>query len=310
MSLPDTPLHCNPDELSRLDRLKEIDESEIDELDLNPELNDNGDIDMSQDGYSESPDNKRAASVLDEDISDDVDDFKPRIDIGSPFSSQTNMVSQVNPTSSGIPTRRLSLSQQSKFITYCDEKLMSIQRKFVQSRGLNYNMSGYENLESLLKDLKSFTDFIWYSVEGIPNSDYLLKQDLYLFEKEFNMKNASLPVDRARSFGQTSYLLRIADDLLEFTEKFDLTELSLDEKTSTVSKLFKLLFILDKIFARIIDGTIPGKVKMTGTDAVRLCGIAERTRMKLPTYFETQNIQGYHFELSKIYLESLERCAT
>ena len=311
MSLPDTPLHCNPDEQMNLNRIHELDDSDINDLNLNPELEGNSalafDDAIVQEKLSST---KRGNPLLDEDMFDDVDDFKPRINIGSPFSSST-MVNNLQSSSdgNGFNSRRLSLTQQSKFISYCDEKLMGIQRKFIQSRGLNYNNIGYKDLATLLKDLKSFIDFIWYSIDGIPNTDYLLKQDLYLFGKEFNESHIAEPTDKSTSFGQAAYLLRIADDLIDYTEKFEMASLPLDEQNDTVSKLFKFLFIMDKMFARLIDGIVPGKMKMSGTDSVRLCGIAERTRMRLPIYFEKQNIQGYHYELSKIYLESLERCA-
>ncbi|EDO16992.1 hypothetical protein Kpol_1065p5 [Vanderwaltozyma polyspora DSM 70294] len=314
MSAPETPLHCKPDDQTLLNRLKEVDDTEIYDLNLNPELEgSNINLALNDDDANNqqlSNQQKRSREPVDEDMYDDVDDFKPRINISSPFSSNSvlNEVKQGSDLE-GRHARRLSLPQQSKFISYCDDQLMHIQRRFIQSRGLNYNNVGYTDLVPLLKDLKALIDFIWYSIDGVPNTDYLLKQDLYEFEKEFDVLNSELPEDKSTSFGQVFYLLRIADDLIDYSEKFDITLLSLEAQYDTLSKLFKLLFILDKIFARLINGTVPGKIKISGTDSVRLCGIAERTRMRLPIFFEKQNIQGYHYELSKVYLESLERCS-
>lgn len=307
MSEPPTPLHPQADEQLDLNAVKELDENDIEGLDLNPDLEDMQiSVPEEEEVHSDSkmPTFKRSyiEEDEDEDMFDNVDDFKPRINIDSPFSSHTRL-SELQPQSERPigGQRRLSCSQQSKFITYCDDRVMEITRKFVQSRGLNAQ-NGYSGLSPLLQDLKSLVDFIWYSVEGTPNTEYLLVQD-----------PADVTLDqfvdcKSTYFGQSAYLIKIADDLIDYTEKFELASLSSDDQNSILSKLFKLLLILDKIFARLLDGTIPGKVKMSTTDSVRLTGIAERTRARLPRYLEQQNIHGYHYEVSKIYEHALERC--
>ncbi|CAR27707.1 hypothetical protein ZYGR_0N01920 [Zygosaccharomyces rouxii] len=297
MSEPETPLHAPPNEQLDLSNIKELDENDMTDLDLVSE------IENPESRNSNSKPESKREFTEDEDMYDDVDDFKPRINIGSPFNSSTDMGQLGSSQNSGRPRGRLSLSQQSKFIAYLDEQLMNIQRKFVQSRGLNAE-NGYSGLAPLLQDLKSVIDFIWYSIDGTtPNTEKLLTQDV-----------SEISVDQFESskstyFGQTAYLMRVADDIMDYTEKFDLDQLDFHEKGSVVTKLFKLLFILDHIFARLLDGTIPGRTKMNLTDAVRMRAIAERTRTRLPRYLGQKQVHGYHYEVSKIYEESLERCS-
>lgn len=307
MSEPPTPLHPEADEQLDLNAVKELDEKDIEGLDLNPDLGGMGmtaSMDEEMNSDAKTPTFKRSyvEEDEDEDMFDNVDDFKPRINVDSPFSSHTRLSElQPQPDKPLGSQRRLSSSQQSKFITYCDDRVMEITRKFVQSRGLNAQ-NGYTGLSPLLQDLKSLVDFIWYSVEGMPNTEYLLAQDpADVSPDQFVDCNSTY-------FGQSAYLIKIADDLIDYTEKFELAPLSSNEQNVILSKLFKLIFILDRIFARLLDGTIPGRVKMSTTDSVRLTGIAERTRARLPRYLGQQNIHGYHYEVSKIYEQALERC--
>lgn len=292
MSEPETPRHPQPNEEVDLSKIRQLDENDVMDLDLVSEV----------ENAESRPESKRGF-VEDEQMYDDVDDFKPAINIGSPFSSGTNIEQLKDSPKSSRPRGRLSLSQQSKFISYCDEQLMNIQRKFVQSRGLN-TQNGYPDLAPLLQDLKTVVDFIWYSVDSsTPNTEKLLTQDL----SEISIDQFS--DCRSTYFGQTAYLIRVADDVMDYTEKFEIMHLDLTEQASVLSKLFKLLFILDHIFSRLLDGTIPGKTKMSTTDAVRLRAIAERSRTRMPRYLGEQHVHGYHYEVSKIYEETLERCS-
>ncbi|CDF90617.1 ZYBA0S07-05204g1_1 [Zygosaccharomyces bailii CLIB 213] len=292
MSEPATPRHARPNEQLDISKIRQLDENDMMDLDLVSET----------ENVESRPESKRSY-VEDEQVYDDVDDFRPEININSPFSSGTNM-EQLNVSSgSGRPRGRLSLSQQSKFISYCDEQVMNVQRKFVQSRGLNIQ-NGYSGLSPLLQDLKSVVDFIWYSIDSsTPNTEKLLLQDLSELSRD------QFSDSKSTYFGQTAYLIRVADDVMDYTGKFEIAQLDLAEQASVLSKLFKLLFILDHIFARLLDGTIPGKTKMSATDAVRLRAIAERSRTRMPGYLGAQKIHGYHYEVSKIYEESLERCS-
>lgn len=148
---------------------------------------------------------------------DDVDDFQPRINVSSPFSSATKLSELLPNDHNGTShPRRLSMSQQSKFISYVDDQLLQIQRKFVQSRGLNIK-NGYASLTPLLQDLKTLVDFVWYSIAHVPNSDYLLQS-----EEKRHCPDSRNPKDTcgySSYFGQGSYLIKIADDLIDYVEK-------------------------------------------------------------------------------------------
>lgn len=287
---PATPVHVQGDSNIDINRVGELSQSEIDDFDLNI----GGDFD---DGIltSEKTPTKRSVPE-DETIADDFDDYAPRVNISSPFSSQTTLSETQFHRSK--EARRLSEAQQSRFISYVDAQILAIQRKYVQSRGLNVS-NGYTGLQPLLSDLKSLIDFIWYSMTGRSKTDGLLKKE----SSDELVQNWS-----EKLFGQNFYLLKIADDLIDFMERFDLKGKSTEEQNDTLSKLFKLLMILDKIFSKMIDSNTQHHKAMNGTDMVRLMGIAERTRVKLPSYLESQGIQGYHYEVSKIYENSLERC--
>lgn len=289
---PDTPEHTGANEELNVDEIHEIDENDVEDLDLGY-----GNEDEQQ---NDRPSLKREASTDDDIVFDQKDEFVPQVNISSPFSSTANITRLRDSHSSA--QGRLSMSQQSKFVSYCDDRLMEIQRKFVQSRGLAEE-NGYRELSPLLQDLKSLLDFIWYSIEGIPNTELLLKQNLD------DMLARQFANTKSTNFGQTYYLIRVADDFLDYLTKFDLTHLKVEEQQKTVAKVFKFLMILDKVFAKCLEGLIPGNLKMNGTEMVRISGIAERTRMVLPQYLEQQKIHGYHYEVSKVYEETLERCA-
>ncbi|AJT78119.1 hypothetical protein H761_YJM470O00501 [Saccharomyces cerevisiae YJM470] len=333
MSEPNTPLHAQPNEQLDLNNLNDLDEKDIDDLDLDPNSDveitaDSGDVVNSNidnviwqrncnkkrryhtpefnDVYNETNNTINDVTML-----DDVDDFQPRINVSSPFSSATKLSELLPNDHNGTShPRRLSMSQQSKFISYVDDQLLQIQRKFVQSRGLNIK-NGYASLTPLLQDLKTLVDFVWYSIAHVPNSDYLLQS-----EEKRHCPDSRNPKDTcgySSYFGQGSYLIKIADDLIDYVEKFTFKNMEDSEINDTLSKLFKLFFILDRIFVILTDDNDNCKevpktssaskniAGLNGTDIVRLKGIAERTRVRLPIFLESQGIHGYHYELSKIY---------
>ena len=165
MSEPNTPLHAQPNEQLDLNKLNDLDEKDIEDLNLDP----NSDIDIATDSADvENADidntiwqrnceqkrryhtpefndvyNEANNAINDVTMLDDVDDFQPRINVSSPFSSTTKLSELLpNKHNEASHPRRLSMSQQSKFISYVDDQLLQIQRKFVQSRGLNIK-NGY-----------------------------------------------------------------------------------------------------------------------------------------------------------------------
>ncbi|KAH3677138.1 hypothetical protein WICMUC_001893 [Wickerhamomyces mucosus] len=244
---PNSPLHPEPDsEISELPKETDFDEQELDFLDLNPDLNQ-----REQFKQSISIDSNQLKSELPE-------DYKP---ILTPSPAPPNV----------IPYRKLSNTQQLKFMNYADERLMYIQRRFIQSFGLNQGI-GYISLSELLQDDKNLINFIWMSINSTDLA--LLKNSL---------------------FGQTDYLIRIANDLLEYLDKMIVT-------IENSKEILKLISSLNDKFSYLIDGK-----GYSQTEMVRINGIAERTRLLIVEVFDKFGIEGYQYEISKIYEDVLDR---
>lgn len=160
----------------------------------------------------------------------------------------------------------LSEAQQQKFKDYLDDQLLSITRRFVKRAA--EDGGSYESLDPLLEDLNKLIDVVWYSISGQDDRDL---------------------------FGQPHYLLRIADELVDFIAGF--------QNDPRPRETIQILKKLDNIFARMIDQD--GVPKLRQTEAVRLDSIAERTRIVVTNAFE--GIQGYDEEISKVYEEVLDR---
>ncbi|CCH44071.1 hypothetical protein BN7_3630 [Wickerhamomyces ciferrii] len=275
---PTSPRH--PDADQEVNGLPEesISQSELDLLDLNPDLEaGNGptsEIPNSQSAGRVKLENDANVAAVEE-LGDRIEDFQPVI-VPSPL----NANEQSNDTT---PKRRLSLSQQSKFINYVDERLLAIQRRFVQALGLSE--LGYKSINELIADLKQLISFIWFSIDNDSNT--------HLTKDQFK----ELP---STNFGQTDYLIRIAGDLLEYIDK-----LAFEEDSGV--KILKLIDEVDQKISRLIDGRIPGGKGLTGTDIVRIQGIAERARLAIIEAFEKKKIEGYRYELTKVYERVLDR---
>lgn len=326
MSEPNTPLHAGPDAQNDLDALAELDDADILDLDLDPGIDDSPSVPdlralntQQEQEHTLSPLNpkKRTLEASPAPVFDNAHDYQPRVDFTSPFSPSHNILKAAEDSNADHPpqprSRRLSMPQQSRFVSYVDSRLMEIQRKFVQSRGLSPE-KGYPSLIELLHDIKALVDFIWYSIDGTPHTDHLLQQPLPEVPEEPEVGHGTTATPKsAADFGQASFLIRIADDLLDYVEKFPISDDALVDEThnggETIPKLFKLFFILDRVFRALISGANNNAIRLNGTDKIRFVGIAERTRMRLPAYFEHNGVHGYHFELSKIYEHSLDACS-
>lgn len=263
---PNSPVHPDADQEARNLPERGLSESELDLLDLNPDLE-------AKTSEESTPAQETNGSTipLDDHLYDRLEDFQPVL-VPSPLS--------------GIPPRqgrRLSSSQQSKFVNYVDEKLLHIQRRFVQSFGLGD--LGYGSIDELLLDLKQLLNFIWLSID--PDAGTIHPKDYYLAQPNTN-------------FGQSDYLIRIAGDFTEYISKLEINQ-------SSGSGVLRLLKSLDDKFARLIDGAIPGGKAISRTESVRIYGIAERTRILVSDLFEKKQIEGFHYELSKVYEQVLDR---
>ncbi|ANB13339.1 TFIIH complex subunit TFB6 [Sugiyamaella lignohabitans] len=167
-------------------------------------------------------------------------------------------------------TRRpLSEAQQLKFRTYLDEELMRINGKYIHR--LNEPSRGYASLKELIDDLEKVVDLVWYSITTTTNA----------------------PDTNSHTSYQTYYLLRIADDFVDYIEGY--------ESDPSPVEMIQFVQKLDAIFTRLLDPQAP--TRLTRTDAVRLTSIAERTRIQIAKSV----VRGYEMEISQIYSSVLSQ---
>lgn len=198
----------------------------------------------------------------------------------------TNSTSSARSGSFSATKHMLTEPQQRRLLNYLDDELLKIQHGYVlrQSPG-----QGYDTLTALLKDLNKVLDVIWYSISASQPSEIP------------STPNNSLSSSHVfRLFGQSHYLLSIADSLTEFITGYP------PDPVPTI-RIFQKL---DQIFARLLDsqnlaGPSSNKKGLTQTEKIRLESIAERARIVVMEQFE--GVKGYELEVSNIYELSLDR---
>jgi hypothetical protein len=159
--------------------------------------------------------------------------------------------------------RKLSETQQDRFRDYLDEEIMRITRKYIQR--LNNPVQGYRSFADMLHDINKLVDLLWYSV----TSTYSEGGDF-----------------------QSYYLLRIADDLVDYIEGY--------QNEPCPEDTIRILQKLDAMLSQLVDGH--GPVRLTRTEAVRLQSIAERTRIVVASI-----IKGLELEVAKVYENVLDK---
>lgn len=253
--IPKSPQHPQADiEIPYLPPVNYYDKEELDFLDLNPDLEPTQSISIIDDNDT--------CQIFD--TTQNQPNVIPEIEDGT-----RNKLTEEGYTQEIIPisnrSKVLSSTQQNRFHTYLTDQLQIIQRKFIQSHGLN-SQNSYQSLAELLKDLNSVIDLCIISLTNSQN------------------------------FGQTNYLITIANDLLDYIEKYPI-------EFATAVELLTLVGNLDDIFAKLIDSK-----EFNGTEAVRVNGIAERTRLELLVLFEKYDVlKGCEEALGKVYERTLER---
>ncbi|AET39836.1 TFIIH complex subunit TFB6 Ecym_5039 [Eremothecium cymbalariae DBVPG len=310
LSTPRTPEHPSADQELNINDVKEIPDEEMLDLDLNPDLSTNDD-DYEYGKGTVSVGSKTSKGTLNDIVDegyDNSDDFQSRVNLYFPFLSPEKLPDIDNHTSSN--RRRLSNSQQSKFIVYCDHQLARIRRKVVQSQGLRPEQ-GYEMLTDLILDLKKVVDFIWYSLDWCSNTELLLDQAVQQEERDYKGTHNT-------NFGQQQYLIQIADEFPDYLDKFSFKALDRKQLQSTFSRVFTFMKTFDMMFVRLLDGKMPGQHGCTLTEKVRIAGVVRRTRYKMQSiihYQLLQNwggdcelIQEYDHESNTVYEKTMQRC--
>ena len=197
--------------------------------------------------------------------------------------------SESSHSTSSVSRHRLSDRQQERLIIYLDDQLLQIKRQFVQRLT---PPKGYMNLRDLLTDLNKVIDIIWYSITSTQPSQ--------LDQQEASDSDFTSGSNKITLFGQSHYLLAIADSLVDYLEGFAAVQ-----KFEDPEPTIRIFQKLDKIFARLLDEPEQKHRGLSRTEKVRLESIAERTRISVITVFE--HIEGYELEVVNVYEQVLDR---
>lgn len=165
-------------------------------------------------------------------------DFESRRTPLNPFGQNTKMSSSepiriLKKSSGENKIKKLSMSQQSRLISYIDERLMAIQRKFIKYLSAREDpetktedKSVQYGLSELMHSLDSVINIIWYSMFKMRFVPFVYHDDVLTEDEreklgQSNSKQIELEEITSDSlFGQTSYLIRIMGDLVDYTLKF------------------------------------------------------------------------------------------
>lgn len=242
---PATPIHPAPDTEVTLPEEGFI----ADELDLNPDLDDEEDEASSLNRRQETENGNTTRQLH---------QYSYRDSSESNFTLWTLPFHQaleelVTELGSRPDHEHLNLSQESKLITYLDEKLLRVQRNFIKNQA---DSDEKYPLQQLLNDIKAIADLIWYSID--------LKTPL---------------------FGQEEYFIRILGDLEDWVSYYEIPVLDPKdpELVATYKTIFQFFQCLDTRVSFLIDGYQINEIhmKLSVTELVRLGPIVNRVRIEI-----------------------------
>ncbi|WPK27225.1 hypothetical protein PUMCH_004602 [Australozyma saopauloensis] len=227
---PQTPPHAMPDEEVTLP----AESFQATNMDLNPDLDEEDDDEQEPEIEQEQPQNQP----------------QHPFDLWTvPFDEALLQLSSSHPRE--VPL--LSMAQQSKLITFLDDRILQVQRQFIKSQ--SEAEVSYPLLQ-LLQDVRSIVDLIWFLVD----------------------LNGPL-------FGQEEYLIRLLGDLEDWIAyyEFPLLDANNPDVLTTYEALFQLFQAFDTRISFLIDGyQLKGSAHgLSGTEIVRLGPIANRLRMEI-----------------------------
>lgn len=259
-------------------------------------------------------------------------DFESRRTPLNPFGQNTKMSSSepiriLRKSSGENKIRKLSMSQQSRLISYIDERLMAIQRKFIKYLSAREDpetktedKSVQYGLSELMHSLDSVINIIWYSMFKMRFVPFVYHDDVLTEDEreKLGLSNSKqIELEEITSdflFGQTSYLIRIMGDLVDYTSKFHF------QSFQEVHNLIYILAELDNIICILIDEyedsddgdlllqkkdyrdeknspvSSPERSFISNTEKIRIDSIISRTKLLVITKFD---------EFKKIVLEQL-----
>ena len=305
---PPSPTHPAPNEEIKPNSLPTT-KLQNEDLDLNPELYDDNDDDDDDDDMTieqtpttneqlpitnnpqqeETNYNSLMADLSDLHVFYNVDLQNIR-QITLPFDEEYQLLkSNVNTTTTTTTHNRLSSQQQSKFISYIDDQLLQIQRKFIKQQSTEDSIYPFT---LLIKDLDSVFDILWVSITQ----------------------------NSPPSFGQEEYYIKILGDLEDYVAHY--TPI-FDTKWRINSHNQRVLYVVD--FNQIVTICkfllkVDLQLSFLKTDfavfnltqLVRLKMIIERLRLQIMPSFEiVAQVPKYRdvleVEASRIFEGILER---
>lgn len=257
---PATPIHPDPDtEVSLPDE-----GFPVDELDLNPDLDEDEEetptIAPKQEAEIEHPEIKTDFSHL-ENYSYQLPS-EPNFFLWTlPFhQAMDELVAKVG---SRLNHEHLNMQQESKLVTFLDDKLLQVQRKFIKNQA---DTDEKYPLQELLNDIKSIVDLIWCLID------------------------LNTPL-----FGQEEYFIRILGDLEDWIAYYDIPMLEANNANTieTHKALFKFFQSLDTRVSFLIDGYYINNThyKLSATELVRLGPIVNRVRIEIINKMERSRAQ-------------------
>lgn len=308
-----------PPEFTEPDPTESTEPTGVVDLDLYESSDSETENSASQSALPAGPSNgssKRPHSQLEEEEKDEATEAEEATEEGGFVKDGIlTPVHHYDPTLSPLPPlaapdpgnlrkQLLSERQQERLLSYLDEEIMRVRRKYVQRFSDTdtdtatptpepaTTKQGYENLTDLLADISQVIDVIWYSItssEPLPNAP------------TNSTPTTAAPSTTFKLFGQQHALLTIAAALPEYLSSFIVTSaFSPDPDAVSILRMFQKL---DQIFARLID--TPGG--LTRTERVRLESIAELSRVEVVSAFEKSEIDGFRHEIMSVYEQVLDR---
>lgn len=240
---PATPIHPAPDTEVTLP-----DEGfPADELELNPDLDDEDD-DTPVNPPKQEPQNDRKPEDL------NGDSFETSYESNFilwtlPFHQA--LEEAVAEVQGRLNHEHLTMNQESKLVTFLDDRLLQVQRKFIKNQA---DSDEKYPLLLLLNDVKAIVDLIWYLID------------------------LNMPL-----FGQEEYFIRILGDLEDWIAYYDIPMLdtNVPSTISTYKTLFQFFQSLDTRVSFLIDGyqINDSYTKLSATELVRLGPIVNRVRI-------------------------------
>ncbi|CDK24877.1 unnamed protein product [Kuraishia capsulata CBS 1993] len=219
-----------------------------------------------------------------------------------------------------VSGRRLSLSQQSKLITYIDEQLLAIQRRFIKYLSLreddddddmeeddNSDLSDHDSevpsnrtsdysLSQLCNDLDEVVNVIYYSIFHTKVVPVVTHAQLLGGSLNNGSAIVDIPkVDPKLAFGQSDYLIKVMGDLVDYIIKFRIS--GFDELRSLLEFLAKLDNVISVLIYQSspLDGSMEtsessaersSEKLLSDTDIVRMTSLVMRTRLVLVSKYD------------------------